>query len=139
MSEIKKLIQEAPYASHIKALALAIEPTISALQQYDAPRLAVIRHKLGQLKATVPGTEKALLICIVLYVLRRVGPDPRYLYEEKHNHRVSDHAFCSALRRLGADLSELKDGVKTRALSAGLIPIYDKHNRIRTFLPREAA
>jgi hypothetical protein len=115
---------------------LKLAPDFARLYGCDASQVYRIRTKLNELQNKLKRRGHGVQCAVVssaIYVLKRItetGVEKSY----HDGHSVSDHAFCSAIRRLGYDLPTYKDQALSEALDAGLIPVMSG-GTIITFLP----
>lgn len=78
------------------------------------------------------------MVHCVIFTIKRMIPELTQFDHPRTAHLVTDHAFCSAIERLGYDLSGYKDKALEEATAAGLRPVHHG-GVIVTFLPAKGA
>lgn len=136
MSAFDIILSDAPYSKRIKSYVVQLKPEIEKFPLLSKPKLFLIRNRLNEFFRQNNGYDAKCIAQCLCFILKRIAPDALSQKEKTDKHKVSDHAFCMAVLRLGYDLKSLKDSAYKESMEAGLIPIYGPKN-ILTFLPKE--
>jgi hypothetical protein len=135
---VLELIASAPYSNKVKTIVNSMAYDLSKIEKMPLNKAKKIRMGLGNLAASLSKPHKQgdglSIVQCCLFVTKRLLPDLMLDEGETDRHIVTDHAFCSAVRRLGHDMQSLKDRALEEALENGLFPVKNK-GWIVTFLP----
>lgn len=133
---LQNLLADASFSTHAKELCKQILPYMKKL---NIKSYNVARKKLNILQHSVTNSEHYEVVNAALFLFKKLHecevPTPSY----RDEHVITDHAFCTALRRYcKTDLLAEKDAV-LRLANANAWPYAQRNGKITTFYPPEAA
>lgn len=137
MTDMRNILAESSFSKPCKTLCKPLLPLLEKplhVRGYSRTRM-----RLNSLMHTIQDKRKVEVIQCFLFLLKKRYSRTVKAVGDAHDHPVTDHAFCTALRRyFGTTLIAEKDAVLAMAEKNGW-PYAQKDGKVITFYPPEAA